>query len=336
MLGAILAVLSAASFALNNAAARRAVVTGTPAQGMALTVPIGVLCFLLAAIASGEIARVGQFPATAIVWMSGVGLLHFVFGRYCNYRGNQCAGANLTGPVIQLNVIVTLALAVLVLHEPCTALQAIGGAVMLVGAFVTQQQSPGKARTAPQGDSSVTSSVAAAPGFAPRYAEGYLFASLAALAYGTTPIMTRTALQSAGPSSAILGGLIAYGAATAAIIMMLLLSTSLRQNVTSLKRNNVSWFVYSGVFVALAQGFLYSAVSVAPIMVVIPLLQLALVFRLLFSTWLNPEHEVFGPKVIIGTAISILGACAVAVDTGLILSVLNVPDGLVRLLRWQV
>src|SRR5262245_31288268 len=38
VLGVTLAVLSAASFALNNAAARRAVLTGTPAQGMALTV----------------------------------------------------------------------------------------------------------------------------------------------------------------------------------------------------------------------------------------------------------------------------------------------------------
>jgi len=71
-------------------------------------------------------------------------------------------------------------------------------------------------------------------------------------------------------------------------------------------------------------------------MVVIPLLQLALVFRLLFSTWLNPEHEVFGAKVIIGSVISMMGACAVAVDTGLILNVLNVPEGLARLLRGQI
>jgi drug/metabolite transporter (DMT)-like permease len=326
VVGAILAVLSAASFALNNAAARRAVVTGTPVQGMALTVPIGVLCFLLVALVTGEIARLGAFPSTAVTLMSAVGMLHFLFGRYCNYRGNQCAGANLTGPVIQLNVVVTLVLAVLVLHEPCTVLQIIGGVVMLAGAFITQRPSPGASKELGS----------ATPKFVPRRAEGYLFASLAALAYGTTPIMTRTALQSAGPSSAILGGLISYGAASAAIIVMLALSTSLRRNVMSLKLSNVSWFVYSGVFVALAQGFLYSAVSVAPIKVVVPLLQSALVFRLLFSAWLNPEHEVFGATVIIGSAISILGACAVAVSTDLIIGALGVPDGLARLLRWQV
>jgi len=52
--------------------------------------------------------------------------------------------------------------------------------------------------------------------------------------------------------------------------------------------------------------------------------------------WLNPEHEVFGPKVILGTAISIVGAGAVAIDTGLILETLSIPEGLASLLRWQI
>jgi hypothetical protein len=50
MLGAFLAVLSAASFAATNAAGRRGVVTGTPAQGMVLSNPICVLCFLIVAV----------------------------------------------------------------------------------------------------------------------------------------------------------------------------------------------------------------------------------------------------------------------------------------------
>jgi hypothetical protein len=49
--------------------------------------------------------------------------------------------------------------------------------------------------------------------------------------------------------------------------------------------------------------------------------------------WLNPEHEVFGLKVILGLAISMVGACAVAVDSDLILSALRMPDTLARVLR---
>jgi drug/metabolite transporter (DMT)-like permease len=357
VLGAILAILSAASFALNNAAARRAVVTGTPTQGMALTVPIGVVCFLVVAALTGEVARLGQFPRAAAAWMMAVGLLHFVVGRYCNYRANQYAGANLTGPVIQLQVLVTLALAVIVLNEPCTALQVIGGLVMLSGSFIAQSQQMSQQmsqRVSQQMSQQVSGAVAAprggvpasplgadrhamaAPKFVPRQAEGYLFALLAACAYGTTPIMVRTALRHGGPSSAILGGVIAYGAATAAIALMLMLSISLRRNVMALRRDNMAWFAYSGVFVAMAQGFLYAAVAVAPIMLVMPLLQLALVFRIIFATLLNPEHEVFGAKVIAGSAISVVGACVISIDTDLILGALGLEGGPARLLRWHV
>jgi uncharacterized membrane protein len=199
----------------------------------------------------------------------------------------------------------------------------MGGVLMVSGALIGQQQRP-------------ASSLAAAPKFSPRYAQGFVYALLAAFAYGTSPIMTRTALQSAGPSSAVLGGLIAYGAATAVVTLMILLSPSLRRNITTLKRDNLRWFVTSGVFVALAQGFLYAAISVAPIMVVVPLLQLSLAFRFFFSMWLNPAHEVFGAKLVFGSIVSIVGACAVAIDTDLLLGVLGVPDAVVRLLRWQV
>jgi drug/metabolite transporter (DMT)-like permease len=337
VLGAILAILSAASFALNNAAARRAVVTGTPTQGMAITVPIGVVCFLLVAALTGQIARLGQFPSTAIGWMSAVGLMHFLLGRYCNYRANQYAGANLTGPVIQLQVVVTLALAVVVLHEPCTLLQLLGGVVMVAGSFIAQSQRLGRAIAPPRvGKELADVRVAATPKFVPRHAEGYLFALLAAFAYGTTPIIVRTALGHAGPSSAILGGVVSYGAATAAIALMLMVSTPLRRNVMALRRDNIPWFVYSGVFVAMAQGFLYAAVAVAPIMLVIPLTQLTLVFRIIFAMWLNPEHEVFGWKVIAGSAISLIGASTISIDTNLLLGALGLEGAPARLLRWQI
>ena len=343
MLGVIFAILSAATFALNNAAARRGVVTGTPSQGMALTVPIGVVGFLLVAILSGEIFRLALFPPMAAVWMTGVGLLHFIFGRYCNYRANQEAGVNLTAPVVQLQVIVTLVLAVVVLHEPCTALQAIGGLLILVGSFITQRQparsrpvtatSAGGARQAAP-DAADSGNVRLIP-FSPRYLAGYLFASLAALGYGTTPIMARIALERGGPTGGILGGLIAYGAATL-FIAIAMLWPPLRGNVMALKRENVRWFVYSGVFVALAQGFFFSAVAVAPVMLVMPILQLSLVFRLVFATWLTPDHEVFGPIVITGAAISMVGSLTVAIDSHIILDALTAPEALARVLLWRI
>jgi len=84
-----------------------------------------------------------------------------------------------------------------------------------------------------------------------------------------------------------------------------------------------------------AQGFLYSALAVARIMLVAPLLQLSLVFRYLFSLVLNPHHEVFGFLVIAGTVVSILGACIIAIDTSIILHALSIPEPLASFLRSQ-
>jgi drug/metabolite transporter (DMT)-like permease len=327
VLGAILALLSAATFALNNAAARRGVVTGTPRQGMAISIPVGVVCFLPVAIAAGEIARLPQFPPAAAAWMAGVGVVHFVIGRFFNYSANRAAGVNLAGPVVQLQVIWTLFLAVAILHEPCTALQIIGAALIVAGSIITQRQ-PANSRAMPADDRQ-------APAFVPHYLKGYLFGLLAALAYGTSPILARHALQHTGPTTGILGGLIAYLAATAIVILALLVP-AIRREVRSTKRESGRWFVYSGVFVAMAQGFFFAAVAVAPVMLVMPLLQMSLVFRVLLSTWLNPDHEVFGSFVLAGIAIAVGGALMVSIDTEIILHALGIPNAVADVLRWRV
>jgi drug/metabolite transporter (DMT)-like permease len=327
VLGAILAILSAATFALNNAAARRGVVTGTPRQGMAISIPVGVVCFLPAAIVAGEIGRLGEFPPTAAAWMAGVGIVHFVVGRFFNYSANQAAGVNLAGPVVQLQVIWTLFLAVTILHEPCSVLQMIGAALIVVGSIITQRQPADSRATA-----AAAHNVAA---FRPHYFRGYVFGLLAALAYGTSPIMARHALQHTGPVTGILGGLIAYVAATA-VVALALLMPPIRREVLSLKRENARWFAYSGVFVAMAQGFFFAAVAVAPVMLVMPLLQMSLVFRVALSTWLNPDHEVFGAFVLVGVATAISGALMVSIDTEIILNAFGVPNAIADVLRWRV
>ncbi len=322
LLGAVLAVLSAATFALTNATGRRGVISGTPAQGMVISMPVGLACFLAVALLTGAHQSIWRLTPTALLSLSAAGLIHFVVGRYCNFRASQAAGVNLTAPVMQLNAVVTLVLAVVALHEPCTILQAAGAVLMVTGSLVTQRAS----------QSAPTSKPHDVPAFRPRIAAGFFFASVAALMYGTSPIIVRQALDGGGPFSGVLGGSIAYAAATVAVGVGLLIP-SLRRNVTKVSGENARWFVYSGIFVAAAQGFLYSALAVAPIMLVVPLLQLSLVFRFIFAYLLNPHHEVFGWLVVMGSLVSIAGACAVSVDTNLILHALAIPDPLGAYLR---
>ncbi|MBM3527668.1 MAG: hypothetical protein FJX62_06220 [Alphaproteobacteria bacterium] len=326
MLGALFAILSAASFAMNNAAMRRGVVTGSPIQGMAVSVPVGVLCFLPVVVLFGGLGPLMQFTPAAAGWMAALGIVHFIIGRYGNYRANQAAGVNLTAPVVQLQVVVTLVLAVAILREPCTLLQGIGGAMILAGSLITQRQPTKAAKSRDNEKTSV---------FVPRYVVGYAFATLAAVAYGTSPILARFALADTGPVTGVAGGLISYAAATA-VMGALLLVPSLRRDASSLSRGNVRWFAASGVFVAMAQGFFFAAVSVAPILLVVPILQFSLVFRILFSTWLSRDYELFGPIVLAGTATCLTGSLIVAIDTEFLLRTLALPDALANALRWRI
>src|ERR1041385_7644897 len=129
---------------------------------MAVSVPLGVVCFLPLAFVTGELFQLPQFPRTAVAWMAGLGVLHFVFGRYCNFRANAVAGVNLSAPVVQLQVVVTMVLAVVVLHEPCTAFEMIGGVLILLGSLITQRAPAQTVATV--GATSQTS----APAFVPR------------------------------------------------------------------------------------------------------------------------------------------------------------------------
>ena len=95
LLGVLYAALGALTFALNNVTMRRGVVTGSVLQGMALTVPIGGLSFLVMTVAFGELGQLVLFPAVALGWLACQGVVHFVIGRYCNYKSNQLMGGTL-------------------------------------------------------------------------------------------------------------------------------------------------------------------------------------------------------------------------------------------------
>jgi drug/metabolite transporter (DMT)-like permease len=326
VLGVFLAALSAATFAFNNASARRGVLTGSVAQALAITVPIGVPIFLIAALATGTLGTVARFSGDAIALLALAGLLHFVVGRYGNFRASQAIGANLSGPVIQLSVALTLALAVLVLREPLTPLRILGIALLVLAPLLMRNAEASEA-PAPESDS-------APPKFVPRYAEGYTFALLAAVVYGVTPFLIRLAVIRGDLGSGIAGGLVSYAAATVAVALLLLLPGQWR-HAREIKPESLKWFTYSGVSVSVAQMFIYMAYAVAPLTVVTPVLQLHHLLRLVFSRLLNPHHEIFGGRMILATALSLLGAVALSLDVEHVLAFVPLPESVAAFARWH-
>jgi drug/metabolite transporter (DMT)-like permease len=340
VLGAVLAALSAASFGLNNTLARRGVLTGSVAQAQAIGVPIGVPMFFMFALVGGGLGTLTTFSREALLIMTGTGVVHYICGRYCNYRSVKAMGANLSGPVVQMSLIVSLSLAVTVLQEGLTPLRVVGIVLVILGPLLMHGSDYAPAGRIDAGAAAGGRSMPAGPPpFQPHYAEGYIFGLLAAVCYGVTPILIRTVVERGGFAESMAAGLISYTSATVVVALMMLWPGQLR-HVLSIDRVSAKWFLASGVMVTISQMFFYLALVLAPVSVVMPILQLHLVFRYVLAQVVNPHHEVFGGMMIAATAMSIAGATALALDPEFLIAHLTpyvtLPEPLVGLLRWRL
>lgn len=318
MIGALLALLSAMTFGLNNATLRRGVLKGSVLQALFVTVPMGVPLFALAVAGVAIFADIPGLSLPSVGWFALAGAIHFVIGRYGNYRATRAMGSNLSGPVQQMSVVVALALAILFLGERLTPVAILGIVLLVVGPFVMMR---GRGR----GGDRTTS------GFKPSYGEGLLWGGVCALGYGSSPVLIAQGLAGAGVAESMLGGLVSYAAASA-ILLPVLLWPGRYDHVRALPRDVARWFVLSGLFVFFSQVFRYAALALAPVFVVAPIQRLSVVFRVLFGWLINREHEVFGIRVLLGIGLSLLGAILLTLSVDWITALL--PADLARMLDW--
>ena len=346
MLGALYAVLAAATFGFNNASARRGVLTGTAIQGMAISVPMGVPLFLIAALVGGELGEFDQLTPLSLLLLSGAGFMHFVWGRYCNMRSLAAVGSNVAGPVQQVQLLLSLSLAIFLLGESLTPLKVLGIVLVVAGpSFVIHgraatkrretrrqaKESPGATRPALKAAEETTATVKK-PAFQPRMMEGYLFALLASIGFGTSPILVSAGLKESGLS--LLGGLVSYVAATAVVAICLMLPRNFRQ-LGTISRESLPWFTVAAVAVWASQFFRYLALGIAPVTVVQPIQSLSLIFRMIFGYFINREHEVLDRYVIGGIILSFTGALALSISDEMVTQYFTLPSWLVPIAAWR-
>jgi len=299
--GALLALASAATFGLNNAALRRGVLTGGVLQAMAITVPLGVPLFLLACIAFGGLDSLVGFSRSSLFWLALAGVVHFVIGRYGNYRATQALGAALSGPLHQLSVPVAVTLALIFLDEVLTPLRMIGFVLVMIGPLVAAHR-PKNTK------------------FEPRLGEGYLWGTVSAIGYGCSPLFIVYGLGvNATLVDSLAAGLVSYSAAAIIVIAAVVIAGGFAY-MRTLDRTARNWFALSGAFVFVSQMLRYMALAVAPVTIVVPIQRLSVVFRVIFSWMLNRDHEVITARVLASIAISVLGAFALTLSTDIVLS----------------
>lgn len=310
MLGALLALASAATFGLNSAALRRGVLTGGVLQAMAITVPLGVPLFLLANVLAGGLDSLGKFSLPSWAWFALAGVVHFVIGRYGNYRATRALGSTLSSPMHMLSVPIALALALIFLDEVMTPLRLIGFVLVMTGPLVAVR---GQSRRKKHNENNH---------FHPQFGEGIFWGAVCAVGYGSSPLLI---VKGLGPDRVLLdslaAGLVSYTAAAIVITIIVALAGGIAF-MRDLDRKARNWFAVSGVFVFVSQMLRYMALAVAPVTIVVPIQRLSVVFRVIFSWLINRDHEVLTAKVLAGIAISLVGAFALTLSTDIALSLL--------------
>ena len=107
-------------------------------------------------------------------------------------------------------------------------------------------------------------------------------------------------------------------------------------DILSTSRENLPWFLSGAVTVAISQAFVYASLAAAPLIVVTPILQLSLVFRLGLSQWINREHEVMNTAVIVGAFTAVAGSLLVSIPSDLLAQWLDLPSALADFLSFQL
>ncbi len=331
MLGFFFAIISSASFGLNNAAVRRGVLTGSVMQGLYVTVILGVPLFLVAALVTGQLFDAAVLPLQSYLLLIGAGVIHFYGGRYCNYRSIAAMGANRSAPIRNMAIPVSIVIAILFLNETVTPFMVLGIILIMIGPAIIFEfpNRNGDSRSGNRSGSSspiglemahaVANSGAAQLGEMPakavstqlvlRQTEGYIFGSLTALAYGITPILIRVALRDS--NLPIMGALVSYTSASVFMLFLLVIPGRV-EALQGLNRKAARWFLLATVMVFFAQLFRYVALGLAPVTVVAPLQRTSGIFALAFAYLINREAESFNARVILGIVLAIVGSVALA------------------------
>jgi drug/metabolite transporter (DMT)-like permease len=316
MLGAAVALFSALCFSLSDVFTRRGVVVAQPSYGAFVTVLMGVPLFALAALFSGQLLDYAELPGKGYLLMAAAGLVHYVVGRYFNYAAVQAIGAARSSPVQSLTLPYSVVVALVLLDEGITTGMAIGMGLILVGpAIMVERQKPRApivaAETALEPTLDGEPLPPAPPQFELRQAEGYAFAFIAAISYGSSPVLIRAALEDTH-GLAIFGGFISYVAAAGFLLATVVLPPR-RHMLQALQPKVVRAFFGAGAFVFLAQMLRFIALGLASVATVATLLRFAGIFTLLFSWLFNRDLERITWRLVLGVVLSVAGAVLMVV-----------------------
>jgi drug/metabolite transporter (DMT)-like permease len=292
MTGSIFAILAALSFAVGGIVTRRAVLkVVNAAAGVLITVPLGILFFLLILIITGQTSSIVSFSWQSYAWLSAAGIIHFVVGRSLSYSCVQLVGQNMANIFFRASPLVAVFLGISVLGESVTW-QLIVGVLLIVGGIILTGLSPLILSSGHHLFSNI-----------PRKA--ILLGVGSGLSWGISPIMVKIGLAGSGIPAA--GAFISCLAATI-VLSFFMLKPNTRVDFKAITKGPLGLFLIMGLLVNTSQLLRYTALGMAPASVVSPLFSTTPIFQLLLAFLFNRKLEVFNKPIILGTIAVVIGS----------------------------
>lgn len=294
LLGALLALGSAVSFAGNRSFASRPLVKSDPSLATYVTVLVGVPIAAVAMFASNEEGTLFQLVPIVLIIFAAVGIFHFAIGRQTSYIAAKHIGANQSAPLISTQIVYSSLLAIALLGESVNIGIALGTMLILLGILLLE----------------VRSSAAKRGG---NLKLGYAAALVTSVIFGVSPLLIKVGFSTFSFYAS--STFIAYAAA---LIFSALTNSPVKifSGLRGIPRYALVYYLIAGVLAAVGQLFRFAALTYAPVVVVIPILASHPVFTVMMTRKLAKDYEVFRPRTVGAILLVVAGTILVALYSG--------------------
>lgn len=222
------------------------------------------------------------------------GLTGTLLGRLCYFNGIASIGASRTEPIKATQPLHASIIAVLVLHETISGVH-LGGILLIIGGviLITWQSSQDTTQLTTEGSAT----------------KGILFAFGAALFFGLEPIWVKLGLAAGTP--VLVGLLLRVGVAALGFLGYLRLRSALPTRET-LFSADTHWYVVAGVANTVFILTYYMALELAPVTIVVPIVQTSpLIVAVLSLLFLPQQLEKVDSSLFFGSLMVVSGAIIV-------------------------
>lgn len=293
-LGAGLALVAALAWAAQYVFIRLATTEGSTLDAVAVALVCNVVIVVPLALVLSSPADVTSLEAVGA--FVGAGLAGSLFGRLCQFRAVETIGASRSAPVIASTALFSTVLAVLFLGETLTLAHALGIVLIVAGVAYISWETANEEAELPLREVGLS----------------LLIPLGAAVFFAIEPVFISWGLADGTPVIAGFG--IKVVAASVGFLLALSLTGSLPEP-GDLVGPSLKWYVAAGVASTLALGAYFLALEIAPVVVVVPIIQVSPLAVLVFSYAFLPRGlERVTWDLAVAASVVVAGAVVVSVS----------------------